>query len=154
MSLLAHARANLSTPAARTDDLGRPASLSSAGVLALEGGTVFTGLMHGAIVAAEGELVFTTAATGWGEILTDPSYAGQIVVLTHPMAGNYRIAASDLESDRVHARGLVVTRLVEPPIGPGTSLESSPPRVASRSSRASTPARSRSSCETVRPVEP
>ena len=60
---------------------------------------------------AEGELVFTTAATGWGEILTDPSYAGQMVVLTHPMAGNYRIDRSELESARVHARGLVVTRL-------------------------------------------
>ena len=45
------------------------------------------------ITPAEGDLIFTTAATGWGEILTDPSYAGQIVVLTHPMAGNYRIAA-------------------------------------------------------------
>ena len=64
--------------------------------------------LRGAPVAAEGDLIFTTAATGWGEILTDPSYAGQIVVLTHPMAGNYRIDPTELESDRVHARALIV----------------------------------------------
>jgi carbamoyl-phosphate synthase small subunit len=101
----------------------RPASFSSPGLLALEGGAVHRGRLRGATVAAEGDLIFTTAATGWGEILTDPSYAGQIVVLTHPMAGSYRIDPSELESDRVHARGLVVTRLVTPPDGPGTTLE-------------------------------
>jgi carbamoyl-phosphate synthase small subunit len=74
------------------------------------------------MAAAAGDLVFTTAATGWGEILTDPSYAGQMVVLTHPMAGNYRIAREELESAGIHARGLVVTRLVDPPPGPGVSL--------------------------------
>ena len=68
------------------------------GLLALEGGRVLPGALHGSRLPAEGDLVFTTAATGWGEILTDPSYAGQIVVLTHPMAGNYRIARSELES--------------------------------------------------------
>jgi carbamoyl-phosphate synthase small subunit len=93
------------------------------GLLALEGGTVHHGILRGAPVAAEGDLIFTTAATGWGEILTDPSYAGQIVVLTHPMAGNYRIDPAELESSRVHARALVVTRLVTPPAGPGRSLE-------------------------------
>jgi carbamoyl-phosphate synthase small subunit len=92
-------------------------------MLALEGGTVLRGRMRGAAVPAEGDLIFTTAATGWGEILTDPSYAGQIVVLTHPMAGSYRISPDELESDRVRARALVVTRLVTPPSGPGTSLE-------------------------------
>ena len=100
----------------------RPASFSSPGLLALEGGTVLTGQLHGAREPAEGDVVFTTAATGWGEILTDPSYAGQIVVLTHPMAGSYRIARSELESDRVQARALVVTRMVEPPPGPGMAL--------------------------------
>ena len=93
------------------------------GLLALEGGLVLSGALHGNRVPAGGDLVFTTAATGWGEILTDPSYAGQMVVLTHPMAGNYRIARTELESTRVHARGLVVTRLVEPPPGPGLSLD-------------------------------
>jgi carbamoyl-phosphate synthase small subunit len=101
----------------------RSASFSSRGVLALEGGALHAGRLRGATVAAEGDLIFTTAATGWGEILTDPSYAGQIVVLTHPMAGSYRIDPGELESDRVHARALVVTRLVTPPAGAGMSLE-------------------------------
>jgi len=110
------------TPAAPRSDRGALASLSSPGLLALEGGTVLRGELHGHIGTAEGELVFTTAATGWGEILTDPSYAGQLVVLTHPMAGNYRIARSELESDAVRARGLIVSRMVEPPPGSGMSL--------------------------------
>jgi carbamoyl-phosphate synthase small subunit len=96
---------------------------STPGVLALEGGATHAGWLRGAPTAAAGDLIFTTAATGWGEILTDPSYAGQIVVLTHPMAGNYRISSDELESDRVHARGLVISRLVEPPPGSGTALE-------------------------------
>ena len=109
----------LETPVAEE----RPASRLASGLLALEGGTVHRGLLRGAPVPAEGDLIFTTAATGWGEILSDPSYAGQIVVLTHPMAGNYRIDAAELESSRVHARALVVSRLVTPPRGRGTSLE-------------------------------
>jgi carbamoyl-phosphate synthase small subunit len=117
MQTAAHTR--IETPAAGP----RPASLLSPGLLALEGGSVHRGLLRGAPVAAEGDLIFTTAATGWGEILTDPSYAGQIVVLTHPMAGSYRIDPAELESTRVHARGLVVSRLVTPPRGPGRSLE-------------------------------
>jgi len=79
--------------------------------------------MRAALRPAEGDLIFTTAATGWGEIVTDPSYAGQIAVLTHPMAGNYRIDRSELESAAVHVRALVVTRLVTPPPGRGVSLE-------------------------------
>ena len=101
----------------------RPVPHSVDGLLALEGGTVHRGRIRGALVPAEGDLIFTTAATGWGEILTDPSYAGQIVVLTHPMAGSYRIADADLESSRVHARALICSRLVTPPAGRGRSLE-------------------------------
>jgi carbamoyl-phosphate synthase small subunit len=112
-------RDNTTTPAA----IGRPASFFVPGLLALEGGTLHRGRLRGAAVAAEGDLIFTTAATGWGEILTDPSYAGQVVVLTHPMAGNYRIRPDELESDRVQLRALVVTRLVSPPDGDGASLE-------------------------------
>src|SRR5439155_7651070 len=93
------------------------------GLLALEDGIVQEGVLRGAPAAAEGDLIFTTAATGWGEILTDSSYAGQIVVLTHPMAADYRINPDELESTRVHARALVVGRLVTPPAGPGSSLE-------------------------------
>jgi carbamoyl-phosphate synthase small subunit len=100
-----------------------PASFSRPGLLALEGGTVLHGRRRGADRPAEGDLIFTTAATGWGEILTDPSFAGQIIVLTHPMVGSYRVDRSELESDRVHARALVVTRLVTPPDGPGVSVE-------------------------------
>lgn len=103
--------------------IARTASLFAPGLLALEGGLVLRGRIRGAPLPAEGDLIFTTAATGWGEILTDPSYEGQVVVLTHPMAGSYRIDPSELESDRVHARGLVVTRLMTPPTGPGLALE-------------------------------
>lgn len=102
----------------------REASFSlSDGVLALEGGTLLHGHLRGAAGPAEGDLIFSTAATGWGEVLTDPSYAGQIVVLTHPMVGSYRISPDELESERVHPRALVVARLVTPPAGPGRSLE-------------------------------
>ena len=106
-------------PAAGT----RPVPRSAPGLVALEGGRVQRGILRGHLAPADGDLIFTTAATGWGEILTDPSYAGQIVVLTHPMAGNYRIAATELESSRVHARALICSRLVTPPDGPGISLE-------------------------------
>ncbi|HSJ00180.1 MAG TPA: glutamine-hydrolyzing carbamoyl-phosphate synthase small subunit [Patescibacteria group bacterium] len=122
MPILAHHESHPTTPSAPSDDPGSQASFSSPGLLALEGGTVLRGELHGHVGRAEGELVFTTAATGWGEILTDPSYAGQLVVLTHPMAGNYRIARSELESDAVRARGLIVSRMIEPPRGPGLSL--------------------------------
>ena len=115
---------NLASPSPTTPPTeSGPASFSSPGWLALEGGTLHAGRLRGADQPAEGELIFTTAATGWGEILTDPSYAGQIVVLTHPMVGSYRIDRSELESARVHARALVVTRLVTPPAGPGLSVE-------------------------------
>ena len=107
------------TPAASE----RSAFVPPSGLLATADGTILRGRLRGAPVPGEGDLIFTTAATGWGEILTDPSYAGQIVVLTHPMAGNYRIDPADLESDRVHARALIVTRLVTPPAGDGLSLE-------------------------------
>lgn len=97
--------------------------LMSPGILALEGGTVLRGRLRGAATPAEGDLIFSTAATGWGEILTDPSYAGQMVILTHPMVGSYRIDAAELESDRVHPRAVIISRLVTPPAGPGRSFE-------------------------------
>jgi carbamoyl-phosphate synthase small subunit len=112
-----------SLPDTTPPDATGPASFSRPGLLALEGGTVLAGRLRGAALPAEGDLIFTTAATGWGEILTDPSFAGQIVILTHPMVGSYRIDRSELESDRVHARALVATRLVTPPDGPGLAVE-------------------------------
>ena len=80
-------------------------------LLALADGTMFRGRAIGAFGAAVGEVVFNTAITGYEEILTDPSYAGQIVTLTYPHIGNVGINAEDVESRRIHAAGLVVRDL-------------------------------------------
>jgi carbamoyl-phosphate synthase small subunit len=77
-------------------------------VLALEDGTVFEGHSFGAPVERTGEVVFNTAITGYQEIFTDPSYSGQIVVLTNPQIGNYGANASDNEAGRAYIEGLVV----------------------------------------------
>jgi carbamoyl-phosphate synthase small subunit len=77
-------------------------------VLALEDGTVFEGSSFGAPVERSGEVVFNTAITGYQEIFTDPSYAGQIVVLTNPQIGNYGANESDCESGRPYIEGLAV----------------------------------------------
>lgn len=80
-------------------------------VLALEDGRWFQGLGFGGIGTTTGELVFNTSLTGYQEILTDPSYAGQIVTLTYPEIGNYGTNTGDLESRRIFARGLVIRHL-------------------------------------------
>lgn len=81
-------------------------------VLALENGFVAEGFAIGANgVTATGELVFNTAMTGYQEILTDPSYKGQIVTFTYPHIGNYGINSEDVESDNIQASGLVVEEL-------------------------------------------
>lgn len=77
-------------------------------VLALEDGTVFEGRCFGARTEGCGEVVFNTAITGYQEIFTDPSYSGQIVVLTYPQIGNYGANREDSESERPHIEGLVV----------------------------------------------
>jgi len=77
-------------------------------VLALEDGVVFEGKSIGARGETFGEVVFNTSLTGYQEILTDPSYAGQIVVLTYPLIGNYGVNPQDEESRRPFAEGLVV----------------------------------------------
>jgi carbamoyl-phosphate synthase small subunit len=77
-------------------------------VLALEDGTVFEGQSFGAPVERSGEVVFNTAITGYQEIFTDPSYTGQIVVLTNPEIGNYGANDSDNESAKPYIEGLVV----------------------------------------------
>ncbi|MBI3118418.1 MAG: carbamoyl phosphate synthase small subunit, partial [Candidatus Hydrogenedentes bacterium] len=69
-------------------------------VLALEDGSVFEGRAVGAPGESMGELVFNTSMTGYQEILTDPSYAGQIVPMTYPHIGNYGVNAEDVESRR------------------------------------------------------
>jgi carbamoyl-phosphate synthase small subunit len=77
-------------------------------ILVLADGSIFRGLSIGADGIATGEVVFNTALTGYQEILTDPSYSRQIVTLTYPHIGNTGINAEDVESDRIHAAGLVV----------------------------------------------
>ncbi|PIO48297.1 MAG: carbamoyl phosphate synthase small subunit [[Chlorobium] sp. 445] len=76
--------------------------------LVLESGDVFEGISFGYDSDAEGEVVFNTAYTGYQEILTDPSYAGQIVVMAYPLIGNYGTNPEDMESQRVWAAGFVV----------------------------------------------
>ena len=85
--------------------------MSRLAILALEDGTVFRGLAIGASGAAVGEVVFNTAMTGYQEILTDPSYARQIVTLTYPHIGNTGTNAEDEESGAVWATGLVIRDL-------------------------------------------
>ena len=80
-------------------------------ILALADGTVFRGRAIGAEAASAGEVVFNTAMTGYQEILTDPSYAGQIVTLTYPHIGNTGVNPEDVESKRIYAAGLVIRDL-------------------------------------------
>lgn len=77
-------------------------------ILALADGTIFRGVSIGAHGATVAEVVFNTAMTGYQEILTDPSYSGQIVTLTYPHIGNTGVNAEDVEANRVYAAGLVV----------------------------------------------
>lgn len=77
-------------------------------VLLLEDGRVFEGSSFGAAGETLGEVVFNTSMTGYQEILTDPSYAGQIITMTSPLIGNYGVNAEDIESDRPHAKGFIV----------------------------------------------
>ena len=76
--------------------------------LALEDGTVFTGRAFGAIGEVDGEVCFNTSMTGYQEILTDPSYRGQIVTMTYPEIGNYGVNSEDVESSRPHLAGFIV----------------------------------------------
>jgi carbamoyl-phosphate synthase small subunit len=78
------------------------------GILALEDGRVFTGESFGAEGCSEGEIVFNTSMTGYQEVLTDPSYCGQIVAMTYPLIGNYGTNARDVESDRPQVEGFIV----------------------------------------------
>jgi carbamoyl-phosphate synthase small subunit len=76
--------------------------------LALEDGTVFTGTAFGADGEVEGEVCFNTSMTGYQEILTDPSYRGQIVTMTYTQIGNYGVNAEDVESHKPHLAGFIV----------------------------------------------
>ena len=85
-------------------------------ILALENGMTFTGRAIGAIGAeCQGELVFNTAMSGYQEILTDPSYKGQIVTFTYPHIGNYGVNEEDVESKSLFLRGFIIKELCEIP---------------------------------------
>src|SRR6187455_272581 len=84
-------------------------------ILALEDGSVFHGRGFGAGASACGEVCFNTSMTGYQEILTDPSYRGQIVAMTYPLIGNYGVNAVDAESRSPHVRGFVIEELCEIP---------------------------------------
>src|SRR5438874_1842577 len=80
-------------------------------ILALEDGTVFHGQGFGAAASACGEVCFNTSMTGYQEILTDPSYKGQIVAMTYPLIGNYGVNRFDVESWRPHVAGFIIREL-------------------------------------------
>lgn len=80
-------------------------------ILALEDGSVFRGKGFGALASACGEICFNTSMTGYQEILTDPSYKGQIVTMTYPLIGNYGVNTQDVESWRPHVAGFVIREL-------------------------------------------
>jgi carbamoyl-phosphate synthase small subunit len=92
-----------------------PQSLSTnpdtVAILALADGTIFTGVSIGAAGHTIGEVVFNTSMTGYQEILTDPSYSSQIVTLTYPHIGNTGVNSEDVESDKIHAAGLIIKDL-------------------------------------------
>jgi carbamoyl-phosphate synthase small subunit len=78
------------------------------GYILLEDGTRFDGELCAAPGEATGEVVFNTSMTGYQESVTDPSYAGQIIVFTYPLIGNYGVSSQAMESDSAHARGIVM----------------------------------------------
>jgi carbamoyl-phosphate synthase small subunit len=84
-------------------------------ILALEDGVHFFGESFGVTGSTTGEICFNTAMTGYQEVLTDPSYRGQIVAMTYPLIGNYGVNAEDHESARPHVRGFVIEELCETP---------------------------------------
>jgi len=84
-------------------------------ILALEDGRYFEGESFGAIATAVGEICFNTSMTGYQEVLTDPSYKGQIVAMTYPLIGNYGLNQLDQESSAPHVRGFVIEELAAAP---------------------------------------
>src|SRR5919205_4086052 len=84
-------------------------------LLALEDGRIFHGESFGATGTRVGEICFNTSMTGYQEVLTDPSYRGQIVAMTYPLIGNYGTNSLDQESATPHVRGFVIEELSEAP---------------------------------------
>src|SRR5207249_5994691 len=86
------------------------------GLLVLADGTVFEGELFGAPAdAATGEVVFNTVLSGYQEVITDPSYAGQVIAFTYPHIGNYGVTGHDDESRRPFCRGIIVRELARRP---------------------------------------
>src|SRR5262252_3002693 len=95
-----------------------PARRMAAGMralLALEDGRIFQGEAFGANGSCVGEICFNTSMTGYQEVLTDPSYRGQIVAMTYPLIGNYGVNSLDEESQSPHVRGFVIEELTDVP---------------------------------------
>ncbi|MBI4383668.1 MAG: glutamine-hydrolyzing carbamoyl-phosphate synthase small subunit [Nitrospinae bacterium] len=80
-------------------------------ILALADGKIFRGEAFGATVEAEGEIVFNTSMSGYQEVITDPSYRGQMVVMTYPLIGNYGVNPEDFESSRPRLSGFIIKEL-------------------------------------------
>ena len=122
--------------------------------LALEDGTVFTGRAFGAAGEVDGEVCFNTSMTGYQEILTDPSYRGQIVTMTYPEIGNYGVNAEDVESAKPHLAGFIVrerSRLVSNFRAEGDLNEYLLPLRHRGDGRASTPGRWCGGCASAGP---
>jgi carbamoyl-phosphate synthase small subunit len=100
---------------AKAQGTNRALSFSRKACLVLEDGTIFEGLSCGYQGDAQGEVVFNTAMTGYQEILTDPSYKGQIVTMTYPLIGNYGCNFEDVESEKPWVEGFVLKEMAPAP---------------------------------------
>ena len=105
--------ANLVFPPAPGVHTFRPVPKTA--ILALEDGRCFSGISYGASGTTTGEICFNTSMTGYQEVITDPSYRGQIVAMTYPMIGNYGVNPADNESAGPHIRAFVIGELCEIP---------------------------------------
>ena len=103
-------------------------------ILALEDGTIYRGIAAGADGETHGEVVFNTSMTGYQEVLTDPSYAGQIVTMTCPEIGNYGVSPADVESRTPHVAGFIIRD--ESPISSNWRAESTRLLIVARWKRA------------------
>ncbi|MDN7243824.1 carbamoyl phosphate synthase small subunit [Planococcus sp. N028] len=90
-----------------------------AGMLLLSNGQAFTGQWHGISAEIQGEIVFYTGMTGYEEVLTDPSYKGQIIVFSYPLIGQYGFQIKHIQSEKIQAAGIVVSELYEGPVEKG-----------------------------------
>ncbi|HEX6714802.1 MAG TPA: carbamoyl-phosphate synthase domain-containing protein, partial [Thermoleophilaceae bacterium] len=93
--------------------------MSGPGFVLLEDGTRLDGDVCGADADGLGEVVFNTSMSGYQEAVTDPSYAGQIIVFTYPLVGNYGVSEAAMESDRIHARAVIMREAVNREDAPG-----------------------------------